>query len=346
MNPRGGCRKANDPFGDVHIAMAGASAYLAGNILLHEAAMIFPVESQSRIRSAPALPLTTRFGPVRLAVTDREKALAIWHDVVGLERIAESPAELTLGAGGKPLVVLELRATAPVVARALGLYHVAIHVPARADLAQMAVRALQRGVRIAPTDHLVSEAIYLWDLDGNGIEITFETPWRGTLGDPEQGAYAVTADGKAHSGREPIDLEGLLAELGEKPVLQPLMPAGSRIGHVHLHVRDLEEAMRFYRDGLGYGGLFIIRSFGMGDVGLGYVPHAFAFNIWAGPNASQPPVGVAGFRWAEVIVPDAQTLGEVRARLNALGAPVETIERGLETADPSGNRIRVTVSAA
>jgi catechol 2,3-dioxygenase len=308
--------------------------------------MIFPVESQSKVRSAPALPLTTRFGPVRLAVTDREKALAIWHDVVGLEVLADSPAELTLGAGGKPLIVLELGANGPVVERALGLYHIAIHVPKRADLAQMAVRALQRRVRIAPTDHLVSEAIYLWDLDGNGIEITFETPWRGTLGDPEQGAYAVTADGKPHSGREPIDLDGLLAELGDKPVLGPLMPAGTRIGHVHLHVRDLEESMNFYRDGLGYGGLFIIRAFGMGDVGLDYVPHAFAFNIWAGPDARQPRAGVAGFRWAEVIVPDAKTLGEVRARLTAIGAPVETIERGLETADPSGNRIRVTVSAA
>lgn len=307
--------------------------------------MIFPVESQSRVRSAPLLPASTRFGPLRIAVTDRAKALAIWHDVVGLELLAETPAELTLGAGGKPLIILELGAKGPVVERSIGLYHVAIHVPARADLAQMAVRALQRRVRISPTDHLVSEAIYLWDLDGNGIEITFETPWRGTLGDPEQGAYAVTADGKPHSGREPIDLDGLLAELGPSPVLQPLMPAGTRIGHVHLHVNDLEDSMRFYRDGLGYGGLFIIRSFGMGDVRLDYPPHAFAFNIWAGPHAKLPPAGAAGFRWAEVIVPDATTLGEVRARLAAIDAPVSAIERGLETADPSGNRIHVTAGS-
>jgi catechol 2,3-dioxygenase len=306
--------------------------------------MIFPVESQSRVRSAPLLPAGTRFGPVRIAVADRAKALAIWQDVVGLELLADMPAELTLGAGGKPLIILELGAKAPVVERSIGLYHVAIHVPARADLAQMAVRALQRRVRISPTDHLVSEAIYLWDLDGNGIEITFETPWRGTLGDPEQGAYAVAADGKPHSGREPIDLDGLLAELGATPVLQPLMPAGTRIGHVHLHVNDLEDSMRFYRDGLGYGGLFIIRSFGMGDVGLHYPPHAFAFNIWAGPQAKLPPADTAGLRWAEVIVPDAGTLKEVRSRLATIGGPVTTIERGLETADPSGNRIRVIVA--
>jgi catechol 2,3-dioxygenase len=296
------------------------------------------------VRSAPLLPTTTRFGAVRIAVTDRTKALAIWHDVVGLELLAETPVELTLGAGGTPLIVLELGAKSPAVERSIGLYHVAIHVPTRPDLAQMAVRALQRRVRISPTDHLVSEAIYLWDFDGNGIEITFETPWRGTLGDPERGAYAVTTEGKPHSGREPIDLDGLLGELGDKPVLQPLMPAGTRIGHVHLHVNDLETSMRFYRDGLGYGGLFIIRSFGMGDVGLGYAPHAFAFNIWAGTQARLPPAGAAGLRRAEVIVPDARTLGEVRARLAGVGAPITTIERGLETADPSGNRIRVVVA--
>lgn len=305
--------------------------------------MIFPVESQTAVRSAPLLPASTHFGPIRIAVTDRAKALAIWSDVVGLSLLAETPSELHLGAGGKPLVTLELGAARPVVSHSIGLYHVAIHVPTRPDLAQMAVRAMQHRVRISPTDHLVSEAIYLWDLDGNGIEMTFETPWRGTLGDPERGAYAVTTEGKPHSGREPIDLDGLLGELGENPVFQPMLPAGTRIGHVHVHVNDLEKSMTFYRDGLGYGGLFIIRQFGMGDVGLGYAPHAFAFNIWAGENATLPPAGSAGLRWAEVVVPDAKTLSEVRARLATLGAPLTTIEGGFETADPSGNRIKLLV---
>jgi catechol 2,3-dioxygenase len=305
--------------------------------------MIFPVESQTAVRNAPLLPLATHFGQVRIAVTDKAKALAIWRDVVGLELLAETPTELHLGAGGKHLITLELGASRPVVQHTIGLYHVAIHVPTRPDLAQMALRALQRRVRISPTDHLVSEAIYLWDLDGNGIEMTFETPWRGTLGDPERGAYAVTTEGKTHSGREPIDLDGLLAELGQSPVLQPLLPPGTRIGHVHVHVNDLERAMRFYRDGLGYGGLFIIRQFGMGDVGLDYVPHAIAFNIWAGEGASLPPKGAAGLRWFEIVVPDSDTLEQVRSRLAAIGAPATAVDGGLETADPSGNRIKVVV---
>lgn len=304
---------------------------------------MFPVESQTSVRSAPALPLTTILGPVRIAVTDRAQALGIWRDVVGLELIAENAEILELGAGGKVLIVLELGAARPVVQHTTGLYHVAIHVPKRADLAQFVVRALQRRVRISPTDHLVSEAVYLWDHDGNGIEITFETPWRGTLGDPDSGSYATTTDGKPHSGREPIDLDDLLGELGEAPVLQPQMPAGTRIGHVHVHVTSLEDAMRFYRDGLGFGGLFIIRSFGMGDVGLGYTPHAIAFNIWAGSNARPAPAGAAGLRWFAVAVPDAKTLGEVRARLTALGVAFTDTNEGLEVRDPSDNMVKVMV---
>ncbi len=302
------------------------------------------VESQRNVRSVPTLPLSTRLGPVRLAVTDRAKALAIWHDVVGLELLSEDAETLHLGAGGTELIVLELGAKRPVPERTLGLYHVAIHVPTRADLAQMVVRALQRRVRISPTDHLVSEAVYLWDLDGNGIEITFETPWRGRIGEADEGVYVRTNDGSPHSGREPIDLDDLLGELGDNPVLQPRMPAGTRIGHIHLHVNDLELALRFYRDGIGFGGLFIMRRFGMGDVGLDYMPHTVAFNIWSGPNAAQAQAGSAGLRWFHIVVPDADALAAVRQRLAGIGVTVETIERGFEALDPAGNLVKVVLA--
>lgn len=300
---------------------------------------------QTDVRSKPVLPLTTRLGPVHIAVTDRARALAIWQDVVGLDLIAETGNELTLGAGGKPLIVLETGALRPSQRHTIGLYHVAIHVPRRADLAQMAVRALQRNVRISPTDHLVSEAIYLWDLDGNGIEITFETPWRGTLSDPETGHYAVTKEGKPHSGRDPIDLDGLLAEMGPEPELQPRMPAGTRIGHVHVHVTDLQRAMSFYRDVIGFAGFLLIHSFGMGDVGLDYMPHTIAFNIWSGPNASLPSAGSAGLRWFTIVLPDVATLEGVKIRLASADAPVSAIDGGVETQDPFGNRIKIVVEA-
>jgi catechol 2,3-dioxygenase len=301
------------------------------------------VESQQYVRSAPTLPLTTKLGPVRIAVTNREQALSIWRDVVGLELIAEDAEALHLGAGGRELITLELGARHPVLDRSLGLYHVAIHVPTRADLAQMVVRALQRRVRISPTDHLVSEAIYLWDHDNNGIEITFETPWRGRIGDADEGVYVRTIDGTPHSGREPIDLDDLLGELGERPVLQPAMPAGTRIGHVHLHVNDLEEAMHFYRDGIGFGGLFIMRRFGMGDTGLDYMPHALAFNTWSGPNATQQPEGHAGLRWFGIVLPDTAALDAMKSRLTAIAAPYTETNTGLDVRDPAGNLAKITI---
>jgi catechol 2,3-dioxygenase len=212
-------------------------------------------------------------------------------------------------------------------------------------MAQFAVRALQRNIRIAPTDHLVSEAIYLWDADGNGIEMTFETPWRGHLGDPESGAYATTADGKPHSGREPIDLQGLLDELGPSPKLEASLPAGTRIGHVHVHVNSLEHAMDFYRDGIGFGGLFLIRSFGMGDVGLDYTPHTIAFNVWSGINAAQAPAGSAGLRWFTIVVPDENTLDDVCARLTHHHYEFTDIGGGIEVRDPSGNLVKVVIAS-
>jgi len=201
-------------------------------------------------------------------------------------------------------------------------------------------------VRIAPTDHLVSEAIYLWDLDGNGIEITFETPWRGRLGDPDKGEnYAITAEGKSHSGREAIDLDGLLAELGPRPLLAPRMPEGTRIGHVHLHVRDLAEAMAFYRDAIGFAGFLMIESFGMGDVGLDYMPHTIAFNIWSGAQATQPPAASAGLNWLTIVLPDAESLAGLHQRLAAAGASLTPGDGWTETRDPSGNRIRLVLAS-
>lgn len=295
---------------------------------------------QTNVRSKPLLPLTTALGPVHIAVTDRQKALAIWQDVVGLDIVEELGNSLHMGAGGKVLIVLETGATRPVVPRTIGLYHVAIHVPARTDLAQMAVRALQRNVRISPTDHLVSEAIYLWDLDGNGIELTFETPWRGQVGSDAAGAYATTAEGQPHSGREPIDVKSLLAEIADNP--EPgALPEGTRIGHVHVHVADLNDAMTFYKDVIGFGGQMLMPSWGMGDVHLNYMPHIIAFNIWSGRGAQPAPADAAGLRWYTIIVPDHTTLDEITARLDSASAGYTPVEGGIELTDPSQNRLRI-----
>lgn len=299
-------------------------------------------QTQPSVATPLLVPTTTRLGEIHIAVTDPEGALAIWRDVVGLTLIARHEDRLELGAGGKVLVVLHTGASGPVAPHTVGLYHVAIHVPTRRDFARALNRAVAARVRVSPTDHLVSEALYLWDLDGNGIEITLETPWRGRFVENDE-LLAMTPDGKPHSGREPIDVPGLLAELkGDATPFAP-MPQGTRIGHVHVHVDDLDAAMGFYRDQLGFAGQLLSRRYGMGDVNLDYAPHILAFNIWAGRNPGTPPEGAAGLRWFTIVVPDEGTLADIRGRLEGAGSPVETVAGGIEARDPAGNRVRILV---
>jgi catechol 2,3-dioxygenase-like lactoylglutathione lyase family enzyme len=185
-------------------------------------------DKPSTIATPLLVPTTTRLGPVHIAVTDPDRALTIWRDVVGLTLLSNDGSSLVLGAGSNPLIVLYPGARTPVTANTLGLYHVAIHVPTRRDLARALNRAAHARIRVSPTDHLVSEALYLWDLDGNGIEITYETPWRGKFVENDE-LMAMTPDGKPHSGREPIDVDGLIAELdGDDTPLGP-MPEGTQL---------------------------------------------------------------------------------------------------------------------
>lgn len=284
------------------------------------------------------LPDGTRMGAVHLSVTNDERALAIWRDVVGLTLISRDDTVLRLGIGDRVLIVLYVEADRPAPPRSLGLYHVAIHVPTRADLARLVTRAMRAGLRIGPTDHLVTEAVYLWDHDGLGIEITFETPWRGAIGSPVKGAYATTSDGEPHSGREPLDLADLMNEIRNDATPDAALPEGTRIGHVHVHVNDLDRAMRFYAGTLGFETLVMMRDWGMGDAGLGYMPHAVAFNIWSGMRARQPPADAARLKWFEIEIPAAAKPGII-SRLTAVDAPAVQTSKGIETADHSGNRI-------
>jgi catechol 2,3-dioxygenase len=302
-------------------------------------------EAFERPLATGLVPDSTRLGPVHIAVTDAERALSVWRDLVGLSVLERDDKTIALGAGGAPLIVLETGAKRPVVPHTAGLYHVAIHVPTRKDLAIVIARLFARQFRNSPTDHLVTETTYLWDLDGNGIEMTFETPWRGTLITDGLGFRGVTKDGKAHSGREPVDLDSLFAELRQDENLDVPLPAGTRIGHIHLHVADLEGAMIFYSDVLGFRHQMLSPNFRMGDVTVDYPPHIIAWNTWAGEGAKQPPPDSAGLRRFTIRMPDAKSLAEMHARLGAANVPVANLgNSGIETTDPSGNRIRIDLA--
>lgn len=301
---------------------------------------------ETEARPAAALvPAATRLGPVHIAVTSLERALPVWRDLVGLTLMQRSDGSATLGAGGRPLVVLEAGAERPVVAHRTGLYHVAIHVPSRRDLAIAVARLYANRFRNSPTDHLVTEADYLWDLDGNGIELTFETPWRGRLNSDGNRFAGIDSAGRPHSGREPIDLDSLFSELRPNEDLAAPLPPGTRIGHVHVHVADLAEAMRFYTETIGFRFQVLDRRRGMADVTLDYPPHILAFNTWAGEGAPPPPPGSAGLRHFSIELPDQASLDGVRERLRKAEAPVSEIDGAITTADPSGNRIRLAAAS-
>src|SRR5215831_2929850 len=201
---------------------------------------------------APSIAAATGMGAVELAVTDGDRALQFYRDYVGLTPLPSPDSAVRMGVGGRELVVLYPGAERPVVPRTSGLYHLAILVPDRRELARVIGRLARLGWDQYPTDHVMTKANYLWDPDGNGIEVYTETPEDGTMGFANGRFMAYDRDGRPRSGRDPIDLEELFGHLGEGDRLEAPMPAGTRMGHVHLHVAHVGDALRFYHDLVGF----------------------------------------------------------------------------------------------
>jgi NADPH:quinone reductase len=250
-----------------------------------------------------------------------------------------------LGAGERELVVLYPGAPRPAPRGTTGLYHLAIHLPSRKELARAVGRLFARRYPNAPTDHVVTETTYLSDPDGNGIELTFETPERGRLIVTADGLpQALDVEGNVRSGRDPLDLDSLLGELVPGEPLEAPLSEGAKIGHVHLHVADILDAMRFYRDELGFEELNLEPALGMGDVNIpGHVPHVIAFNTWAGQGTPQPPEDAAGLRHFTIELPTERDLEATVDRLGSGGLSVLEASLGFFVQDPSANTIHLTV---
>lgn len=300
------------------------------------------------LRPHPAeqlLPKDTRLGPVHLDVTDGENQKLFWIRYIGLTVFNESAETIELGVDAEPLIVLHPGATSPVVPRRTGLYHVAIHVPTQKELARLAARLYGLGWEHSPTDHTETMATYTSDPDGNGIEITFETPERGSLARGEADYAAILADGTVRGGTEPLDVDMLLGALEESDDLNAPMPVGTRIGHVHLHVNDIEAARSFYIEQLGFGDMRWFDKFRMSDFSLttSFVPHAFAINTWNGTTAQPRPEGTAGLREWQLIVSDVSAINALSERLSAAGTIHEVGGDQLRVQDPAGNPVTVKV---
>jgi catechol 2,3-dioxygenase len=286
--------------------------------------------------TAPAAEIFT-LGPAHLDVTDADRSLAFWRDLVGLEHRGEHEGAISLGAGDETLLVLHPGATSPARRGFAGLYHVAIHLPDEAEFARVLARLFEGRTFMSPTDHVFSKAIYLDDPDGLGLEFTLETPERlRSMRITPMGPEVIDADGNKRSGRDPLDVREVLSHLPDRDLSRPL-PAGTKIGHMHLHVGDIEAGHRFYRDVLGF---LDANDFGSGvDFHAnGAFKHRMAINTWQGLGVSQPPAGTAGLRHFTIRYDSAQRLEAALARVDRS----EPHPEGRLLHDPAGNAIVLT----
>lgn len=258
--------------------------------------------------SVNLLPAATTIGTVTLRVADADRSLRWYCDMMGMELVERTPEQLALGAGGEAFLFLEVLPGAPArVEETTGLYHVAILVPDRASLGGALARITQAGVRLGASDHLVSEALYIWDPDNNGLEIYRDRPrdeWRW--------------DGKTvRMATDPLNRQSVLAEGLNAGTDRKPMPPGTRIGHVHLQVGDLALAERFYCGVLGFertagrhGALF---------VSAGGYHHHLGLNVWHSFKAPPPAQDAAGLLEYDIVVPDRAALAAAKARLEGAG---------------------------
>lgn len=275
----------------------------------------------------------TSIGAVHLSVRDLERALAFYRERLGFAVQHREASVAHLGAGGPTLLVLVGDADARALRGTSGLYHFAVLLPSRPALAAALRHLAREGTPLqGASDHGVSEALYVADPEGNGIEIYRDRPRAEWPRDGSRIAMATDA----------LDVDDLLAEpapAGNGGALPP----GTLIGHVHLHVADIAAAEAFYCGVLGFD---LTTRYGSSAsfVSAGGYHHHVAFNTWAGRGAPSPPPGAAGLRHFEVRLPDQAARELVVERLRAAGVPIRETAGGLLVRDPSGNGVALTAA--
>jgi catechol 2,3-dioxygenase len=271
-----------------------------------------------------------RLGVAALTVSDLEGVGGFYEEVLGFEVLGRNDHEWVLGAGGTPLLLLsELPGARPRPADTTGLFHLAVLLPDRADLARSLRRLIEHGYPLqGASDHLVSEALYLADPDGNGLEISWDRPaetWR-------------WSDGLVEMAVDPLDVESLVKD-GDG--LRPHLPPGTRLGHVALEVADLRRAEWFYAGLLGFSPTY--RPPGAVFVAQDGYHHHVALATWRSFGAPSPPADAVGLRFFTVRVPDLEREAVV-ARLRDANVRFAAKQQGdaLALRDPFANGVVLT----
>lgn len=281
----------------------------------------------------------TRLGHVALTVANLDRLVAFYQQVLGFKLHWRQENKAGLGAGGDDLLRLAQEPDVKKYSGTTGLYHFAVLFPDRRELARAVARLFSMRYPNYPTDHIMTKTTYLDDPEGNGIELYTESPEDGAW-TMENGKFETRrADGTWSDGREPLDLDELLSNLKEDDRLDQSIPSETHIGHVHLHVRDIAEAVDFYHGVIGFDVMGTSPQFRMAFVSAGGYHHHIGLNTWAGEGAPPPPADATGLRHFLVNLPDRAELEKVLERVRARGVPTEDTPDGTLLRDPSQNAV-------
>ena len=281
----------------------------------------------------------TRMGHVSLTVASLENEISFYTQVLAFKLHWREGNKAGLGAGGADLLRLTEEPNLKRYRGVTGLYHFAVLFPNRKELARAIARLYALQYENYPTDHIMTKTTYLDDPEGNGIELYAESPEDGTWSLANGEYITRRADGSLSSGREPLDVQALFKNLDENDSLDQSIPPETRVGHVHLHVRDIQEAVDFYHGIIGFDVMGVAKAFRMGFVSAGGYHHHVGLNTWQGEGAPPPPADAAGLRYMTVEIPDQETLDQVIERIDAAGIPSNQTDDGLLLHDPSENGV-------
>lgn len=278
--------------------------------------------------NAGSLPADTEIGRVGLAVTDIDSLSDFYTSVIGLEVLEQTRTRVVLGpASGPPMLVLEKTDADSRPPAAAGLFHHAIRVPDRGALGAVLTRIEDQWALDGASDHGVSEALYLQDPEGNGVEV---------YRDRKRSEWPMDSAGGVEMYTQPLDLEALRRDGTDDETLST-----ATIGHVHLEVTDLGDAEAFYADTVGFGVADQWEQRGSLEalfLAAGDYHHHVGLNTWGG--RTEPARG-RGLAWFEIVVPDSEAVEGIRTRLEEASISVTARDIGFELADPDEIRIRV-----
>ena len=268
---------------------------------------------------------------VHLTIANLERSLNFYTEALGFRVHHQDGSRTALGAGEQDLLVLTEDKRAQRSLGTTGLYHFAVLVHSRVQLAHSLQRLIDLRIALGGfADHLVSEAIYLADPDGNGIEIYRDRP-------REKWQFE---DGQLQMATDPLDVQGLLAEVEDKHDTWSGLSSKTIIGHIHLHVAQIPESENFYQDVIGFD---LMQRYGKSASFLsaqGYHHHV-GINTWVGVDAQPPPADSIGLRHFVLKLGDETQHNQLRERMDQSKYPYEETQSGWRIEDPSSNTILV-----